>query len=237
MLKRIQTGWRSWDRKWRADWAQDLSKPGARQRARFDMNVLDHGFLRRFWSNRYQIAPGVFRSNQPGPSTIEALAREGIRTIVNLRGASDWGSYLLEAEACVSAGIELIDHRLRSRRAPEPQEVTDLLDIFERIEGPFLMHCKSGADRAGLGAAIYLLGQGEQPETAAKQLSLRYLHISAAKTGILDAFIERYAQHHAQTGMGFREWTEQVYDHQALDRDFRATGPASFLVDRILRRE
>ena len=40
----------------------------------------DHGFLRVAWHNQHQIADGVWRSNQPGPSRIAKLADQGIKT-------------------------------------------------------------------------------------------------------------------------------------------------------------
>ena len=56
------------------------------------------------------------------------------------------------------------------------------------------MHCKSGADRAGFAAALYLLLQRRRPaEEAQEQLSWRYLHLRAGATGILHFLIDRYA--------------------------------------------
>ena len=67
-------------------------------------------------------------------------------------------------------------------------------DLFNTIEMPALMHCKSGADRAGLMAALYLLIHRKRPVAEAmQQLSFRYLHVRQAKTGMLDSFFEAYA--------------------------------------------
>ena len=64
-------------------------------------------------------------------------------------------------------------------------------DLFNSIEKPALMHCKSGADRAGLMAALYVLIHCKKPVAEAmKQLSLRYLHVRQAKTGMLDSFLK-----------------------------------------------
>ena len=54
-----------------------------------------------------------------------------------------------------------------------------------------VMHCKSGADRAGLMSALYLiLNQNVSVDKAKNQLSFKYLHLKHAKTGILDAFLK-----------------------------------------------
>ena len=61
----------------------------------------------------------MWRANQPSPRQVVAHARErGIRTIINLRGASTKGYYLLEKEACEAAGIALVDFQVFSRDTP-----------------------------------------------------------------------------------------------------------------------
>ena len=49
--------------------------------------------------------------------------------------------------------------------------------------------------------------------------------------------LERYAADAAETPMSFREWVEARYDPEALMAGYRADRAASFLVDRVLRRE
>ncbi len=99
------------------------------------------------------------------------------------------------------------------------------------------MHCKSGADRAGLGAALYLLTQkSSKPEEAAAQLSLRFGHFRQAKTGLLDAFVADYAKF-ARQGVSFETWLEEHYDPDALKKKFLAQRWANHIVDHVLRRE
>ena len=59
---------------------------------------MDHEILRALFLNQSKVAPGVYRSNQPSPSRIKTWAKKGIKTIINLRGASNQGSYLLELQ-------------------------------------------------------------------------------------------------------------------------------------------
>jgi protein tyrosine phosphatase (PTP) superfamily phosphohydrolase (DUF442 family) len=157
--KAFRKGFGGRRKRWKAGWIDDITRPGARGAAQIDALVFDHGLLRIGWTNRHRVADGVWRSNQPGPSRIRRLANEGFRTIVNLRGESDWGSYLLEREACAAAGLTLVDFRLRSCRIPLPGQITMLAGLLAEAEKPLLMHCKSGADRAGFAAAIYLLAR------------------------------------------------------------------------------
>ena len=60
----------------------------------------------------------------------------------------------LEREACDAAGIKLEDFVVRSRGAPERETILDAKRFFERLHYPVLVHCKSGADRAGFMAAL-----------------------------------------------------------------------------------
>ena len=229
---------RRWQRRWQDAWIGDLDAPGARRNATIDMLVFDHGLLRKAWSNSAEIDAGVWRSNQPDPAAIRRLARQGFRAILNLRGAMEKGSYLLEREACRKAGIELVDFKLSSRELPTRDEILALDAIFARLPRPFLMHCKSGADRAGFAAALYLLLQkGLSPEEAQQQLSWRFLHVRGASTGVLHFLLERFAADAAAAPIGFREWVETRYDPVALMAAYRSGGGADFLVDRVLGRE
>ncbi len=203
-----------------------------------DMLFVDHGIFRVFYLNKHKVAPGVYRSAQPTPRQIARLARRGVKTIVNLRGPRMCGSYYLEKEACAKAGIRLIDFTVYSRAAPSPRDVHAAAALFDEIEYPMLMHCKSGADRAGLMSALYvLLHEGKPVEQAMRQLSLRYGHMKQADTGVLDYFFERYLADATVRPMPFLQWVDTVYDHEELKRTFRAKGWANRVVNSILVRE
>ncbi len=98
------------------------------------------------------------------------------------------------------------------------------------------MHCKSGADRAGLASGLAILFTGGTSAQALAQLSWRFGHWKQARTGVLDAFFHRYAAE-AEGRTSFLRWVEREYDETALKRDFVANGLASFITDRVLRRE
>ena len=202
-----------------------------------ELMLKDHGVLRLAWHNLHQIDAQMWRSNQPTPGRVEQAAKAGIKTIINLRGPRNDGGWKLEAEACKKANITLIDFTARSRAAPDKEMLYGACDLFNSIKKPALMHCKSGADRAGLMAALYVLIHCKKPVAEAmKQLSLRYLHVRQAKTGMLDSFFEAYAPYEAQ-GMAFFDWVDTIYDPQALHDEFMARPWAEKLVDGILRRE
>jgi protein tyrosine/serine phosphatase len=219
-------------------WADGIKTPTQRFLAHVDANLGDHAFLRVLWTNLNQLDTNVWRSNQPSPRQIKHLAKRGITTIVNLRGPSRWGSYALEKEACEKNGITFINHRMYSRRMPKHEELVETKAMFEALEGTVLFHCKSGADRAGICSALYLLLVKNAPiEEAQRQLSLRYLHVKHSKTGRLDYFLECYKTFNDKTPIPFMEWCEHHYDREKLTKQFHSNKWYDFIVDKVLNRE
>ncbi|WP_439576816.1 tyrosine-protein phosphatase [Elioraea sp.] len=215
-----------------------LDTPSGRLRAWADALFVDHAVLRLAWRNRGVVEAGrLYRSNQPLPFHLALEARRGIRTVLNLRGRRDCGSDVLARETCARLGLTMIDAPFESRGAPHKERILRLAGLFETIAYPALIHCKSGADRAGLVSAIYLLLRGRPIAEAQRQLSWRYGHVAAGRTGILDAFLDRYAAAQAESGIGFLDWVRGPYDEQALREDFHAGRIGTFITDRLLRRE
>jgi len=210
----------------------------ARLLEHFDLVAVDHGIFRLAYLNFHEVAPGVWRSAQPSPRDIRRLAKRGLRTVINLRGTRDCGSFRLEQQACEKYGVRLVNFKLRSRGAPERQTVRDVATLFADIEYPVLIHCKSGADRAGLMSALYLALCAERPiGEAARQLSLRYGHFKQADTGVLDHFFECYEADNAREPIAFTRWVDERYDPAEVSASFKGRGLTNFLVNRLLKRE
>ena len=203
-----------------------------------DLSLVDHGFIRAVYSNTHRVTPKLWRSSQPAPYQLRRYARDGIRTVINLRGASDTGSYHLEAAACREHGLTLVDFSVNSRDTPRKEVLIRAPKLFAEIEYPALLHCKSGADRAGLMSALFLmLHEGRPVEEALGQLSLRFGHVRQAKTGILDFFLEQYRDYIVERPIAFLDWVDQVYDPDAVRQAFRSGRWADWMVNRVLRRE
>jgi protein tyrosine/serine phosphatase len=216
----------------------DLATPAGRRRAEADLMWSDHGFLRVAFQNFHWISPEMARANQPSPKQLAGYAEAGFKTIINLRGASPTGYYALEREACAAHGLVLVDAPLGSREAPSRERVLRAKEIFDTIAYPALMHCKSGADRAGLMAALYVhFRLGRPIEEAMGQLSLRYLHVKQGKTGVLGFFLSTYQQAAAASGKSFLQWVKEDYDPARVQAAFMTQWWANALVDNILRRE
>jgi uncharacterized protein (TIGR01244 family) len=207
-------------------WRRPLTTKGQRLRAWLSMMLTDHGFLRLVYPNRHQVSNKLWRSAQPLPRDIAWAARNGIKTVVNLRGGREFGCWPLENEACAAAGIRLVDMPLYARGVPRPESIRWARELFDSIEYPALIHCKSGADRTGLAAALYLLlHEGRPIEEARAQLHGRYGHFRWTATGVLDAFFDAYERDARGRQLRFLEWVESAYDPAALNRTFEPTSP------------
>ena len=201
----------------------DLSDPGQRRRAFWQNQFLDHAILRHLWSNFDQIAPGVYRSNQPGHRRLKRYRDMGIKTVLYLRASSEKWAFHFERESLDALGMTMINVPLHSRSAPTRDAVQSLIATFRQIDKPFLMHCKSGADRAGLASAVYLMVmEGKDVSAARRMLSPRYIHLRFTKTGVLDLMLDQYAASHTASPISFEDWIDTRYDTDALQAEFDA---------------
>ena len=224
-----------WERNLRSHYNTDLSTPERRRRARIYNLWFDHEILRVYWHNFMQIAPGVYRSNNPTRTRFARMKDMGIRSVLNLRGNAGAAHYLTEKEICADLGLILVDCNLHARTAASREEILRVIEAFRSIERPFVMHCKSGADRAGFASAIYLMViEGRPVAEAQKMLSPRFVHFRFTKTGVLDHILDLYAARQAQGAIGFEDWVREEYDPAAAQASFDATGTMDRIRGRLL---
>ncbi len=224
MLTAIKARFREIERGLRNRYGRDISTPEARRRAFWHFQLLDHAFLRTVWWNLEEIAPGVWRSNQPSPSRLKRYRKMGIRSVINLRGVVQQSSYLFEEEACRKLGLTLHNVTLSARKLVPRENIQELIRLMRTAERPFVLHCKSGSDRAGIASAIYLMViEGRPLAEARKQLHWRFLHLSSTDTGILDHVLDVYEADTAVTPMDFETWIAERYDPEALTESWAAS--------------
>jgi protein tyrosine/serine phosphatase len=217
----------------------DLTSPAGRRRAVLDYLWHDHAYLRLGFSNAHWMSDELVRANQPWPFQLKAWRERGVRTVINLRGGFGASFYALEKAACADLGLTLINFTIASRDVPTKAQVRGASALFDTVQYPALMHCKSGADRAGIMAVFYRhFRQGRPIREAMGELSPRFLHVKAGLTGVLDYVFERYLAEGEPIGQSFLEWVESpAYDPAAIKADFRAGWWGTLLSDRLLRRE
>jgi len=131
--------------------------------------------------NFHEVAAGrVFRSAQLSEADLTAkIQRHGIRSILNLRGKNagrDW--YDDEIEVCKKNGVVHYDLPLSAGKDVSLERMEALVTILKKAPKPLLIHCESGADRAGFGAALYHLAvEGESASEADRELTIWYGHL------------------------------------------------------------
>ena len=184
----------------------------------------------------------MFRGNQPSPERLEWLEALGIKTVINLRGPSEKGFYLLEREACERLGLRLIDYRMYSRDVHTVDALMGAKALFAEIAYPAFMHCKSGSDRTGIMGVLFKHFHLGQPiAEAVEQLSFRYGHMKSGKTGMLDHFFATYLRREAETGITFEEWVKTDYDpatvKAAFMREWKTTLIGRMTTEKVLKRE
>lgn len=150
--------------------------------------------------NFHAVRPGVFyRSAQLSRSELDSFGRQyGIKSVLNLRGphaGEAW--YDGEMAAVHDLGIVHYDFPLSAKRFVTASEVAQILAIIRDAPKPLLVHCKSGADRAGLVSALYQYAiAGASAADADRQLSLVYGHFPylTSRSGAMDDSFRAYAR-------------------------------------------
>lgn len=143
----------------------------------------------------------VVRSGQLDGAALQAVLRaHGVRAVINLRGAHPGtGWYDTELAVSRAAGAAHADLALSARAIPTQATMERLVDLLRAAPKPVLIHCRAGADRSGLAAALYRYAIGHaSAEAAARELSVRYAHFPYLfnRTGAMDAAFTAYVQAH-----------------------------------------
>jgi protein tyrosine phosphatase (PTP) superfamily phosphohydrolase (DUF442 family) len=198
------------ERRWRAHYNVAPVDAETWRRARIYNAWFDHAILRTFWTNQSEIAPGVWRSNHPGRARLARLKARGLRSVISLRGGGDEAHNATERAWCEDLGLTLHFVNMSDKALPRRETLLALIDTFRRVEKPLLIHCKAGADRAGLASAIWLMTmEGAPLREARKMLSWRYLHLRSSRAGVLGRVLDAYE---GSRDMPFADWVAEVYD-------------------------
>ena len=134
ILFNLKQKFEKFDENWRSDLEKTFSSSNKKSAEKHAFWI-DHEFLRIFYHNNFQIAPGVFRSNQPSEKRILEWQREkGIQSIINFRGESNQGAFFIEKNICKEIGIKLINIKLYSSKLPEKEKIFEINEVFKTIK-------------------------------------------------------------------------------------------------------
>lgn len=138
------------------------------------------GFL-QLSGNFHTVVEGeLYRSAQPTSADLESYVRRyGIKTVINLRGPERRDHWYTEEIATASRlGVYHVDFAMSATREVTRKTADKLVEIMKTAPKPILIHCKSGADRTGIAAALYSHKiAGHDEEMSEDQLSIAFGHI------------------------------------------------------------
>lgn len=131
--------------------------------------------------NFHVVTAGVlYRSKQLSGKQFDRYIRDlGIKTVINLRGASA-GSSWYDEELAVTTRNNAVhyDFQLSAVRYVPPSRLDSIMRIAAACPRPILVHCKGGADRTGLFCSAWRLTvEGQPKDKAARQLTFLYGHV------------------------------------------------------------
>lgn len=160
----------------------------------------------------------VYRSAQlVSPQLDDVLRRNGIRTVINLRGyLPDDRRLRNEMRVCQQMGIKHIDISMSAEKLPKPLELHKLIVALKTSQRPLLIHCAGGSDRTGLACTLYRHICQQIPLNRAEhdQLTWRYGHIWFGSAHPMDDFFNMYRN--SGNGMPIEKWADTVYPSEYL---------------------
>lgn len=100
--------------------------------------------------NFHQVDEHVYRGAQPDGQGFDGLAKIGIKTVIDLRGANS------EKSAVEHAGMHYVRLPWSGYKAPADSQITAVLSLLNNNTAwPVFVHCRRGADRTGTAIACY----------------------------------------------------------------------------------
>jgi tyrosine-protein phosphatase SIW14 len=102
--------------------------------------------------NFHQVNDRIYRGAQPTPEGFQALAKMGIKTIVDLRREA---AQVREEERVVEAlGMKFLSVPMQMG-APTDQQISRVMQELDSNAGPVFVHCHGGKDRTGTVITCY----------------------------------------------------------------------------------
>ena len=99
----------------------------------------------------------LWRGAAPSTQGLEALAANGVTTVVDLRAESGGTD---EVKTLERLGMKLVRIPMRDGQAPNADQVADFMNAVESGRGRVFVHCGAGVGRTGTMAAAYLVRSG-----------------------------------------------------------------------------
>ena len=104
--------------------------------------------------NFHQVNEHIYRGAQPKGEGWDSLAKLGVKTVIDLRPASEH-SCRAEERAVEGAGMRYVNVPFSGSHAPSDEKIRKALALLEDSADPVFLHCRRGADRTGTVVACY----------------------------------------------------------------------------------
>lgn len=116
-----------------------------------------------------------------------------IKSILNFRGKSSDSWYRDEILFAKANKLVHYDYGIGDRGEVSLAQMDEIVKLMKNAPKPLLIHCKAGADRTSLGAALYLHAL-KKDKDAEREISLRYGHFPwlGSRTYFMDESFENY---------------------------------------------
>jgi tyrosine-protein phosphatase SIW14 len=145
--------------------------------------------------NFHQVNARLYRGAQPKAGGLAQLARLGIKTVINLRGADEHTA--TEDREAHALGLGYYNVPLPNLHRPDRASIERVLGLIADPQmQPVFVHCKRGADRTGTAIACYRIRHDGWTAAAATSEAKHY-GLSWLERGMKE-FIKDYARRQAQ---------------------------------------
>ncbi|MBS1797091.1 MAG: tyrosine-protein phosphatase [Acidobacteria bacterium] len=127
-----------------------------------------------------KVNDNLYRGGQPTAEGFQALAKMGVRTVVNLRNADDRAKR--EEALARAAGLKYLNIPLNNWFGPKDATIAEIEKTLDAPENqPVFVHCKRGADRTGVVVAVYRIRRdgwtGDEANAEAKKYDFGWWQI------------------------------------------------------------
>jgi protein tyrosine/serine phosphatase len=146
----------------------------------------------------------LYRGAQPSPEGFERLKQMGIKTVVDLRGAS-------HRDELEDLGLKYVHIPSNAFQVENANVVEFLRAVRDPANQPVFVHCAQGADRTGCYVAAYrIIEQGwSEPDARLELYNFRYNPFF----GGITAYLRQLNPEHLRAQLG----TDQKTHHGATE--------------------